>query len=119
MANVMPMRYGSGAWAAAGRAATSVSKPTAALRVRPRMSALLLVGPCQRGHLGGDPPLFVRRKHRLDQVAVALEHQPPLDLARGGDGLTLPLGVQLARQHAEGLHLLHAAERGVRPRDLP
>src|SRR2546428_420740 len=117
MAAVMPMRYGSGAGAAAGCAATSVSTPTAALRMRPRMSALLLV-PCQGGHLGGDPPLFVGREHRLDQVVVALEHQPALDLARGRDGLALLLGIQLARQHTEGLHLLHATEGRVRARDL-
>src|SRR5438093_1624026 len=117
MAAVMPTRYGSGAWAAAGCAATSVSTPTAALRMRPRMSALLLV-PCQGGHLGGDPPLFVGREHRLDQVVVALEHQPALDLARGRDGLALLLGIQLARQHTEGLHLLHATEGRVRARDL-
>src|SRR2546428_1554852 len=117
MAAVMPTRYGSGAGAAAGCAATSVSTPTAALRMRPRMSALLLV-PCQGGHLGGDPPLFVGREHRLDQVVVALEHQPALDLARGRDGLALLLGIQLARQHTEGLHLLHATEGRVRARDL-
>src|SRR2546427_13306842 len=107
MAAVMPMRYGSGAWAAAGCAATSVSRPTAALRMRPRMSALLLV-PCQGGHLGGDPPLLVGREHRLDRVVVALAHQPALELARGREGRALLLGIQLSRQRKAGVHLLHA-----------
>src|SRR2546425_13296702 len=135
MAAVMPMRYGSGACAVAGATAASASRAAALLRTRPRMSALLLVGsprtagpqprdvlrlalPCEGGHLGGDAPLLVRREHRLDQLAVALQHQAALHLARGRDGLALLLGIQLARQHAERLHLLHAGERRVRPRDL-
>src|SRR5215813_7687176 len=118
MAAVMPMRYGSGACAGTGRAAMSVSTPAAAMRTRPRMSSLLLCFLCDRGHLGGDPPLFVRAEHRFDEVPIALEHQPALHLACGRDGLTLLLGIQLARQEAKGLHLLDASERGVGPRDL-
>src|SRR5689334_21324229 len=104
MAAVMPMRYGSGACAVTGVAATRASTAAALLRTRPRMSALL----CRRGHLGGDPALFVRFEHRLHQAAVALEHEPALHLARRRDGLALLLGVELARQHAERLDLLHA-----------
>src|SRR5688572_32026247 len=101
MAAVMPMRYGSGACAGAGAAASAATSAVRE-RMRPRMSGLL----CERGHFGRDASFLVGGVHRIHEIAVALEHQPALDLARGCHGLAFLLGVQLARQHAERLHLL-------------
>src|SRR3970040_1068704 len=112
MAALMPMRYAS--WAPAGAATAAASSAASAESVNLRMSALLL----ERGHLGGDPPLFVVPVHRLDQVAVPLGHEPPLHLARRRDRVALLLRVQLAWQEAEGLDLFDAGQLRVGPRDL-
>src|SRR5437773_11882010 len=97
MAAVIPMRYGSCASAGAGTALATVMTPSAAMRMRRRMSALLFQG----SDLGADAPFFIRSEHRLHQVVITLEHEPPLHLARGRHRLPFLLGIELAWQYAE------------------
>src|SRR5256885_12034072 len=109
MAALMPMRYCA---AAGGASATTVRSATS--RVSQAISILRL----EIRHLGGDPLFLVFGVHRLDQLAVALGHEPPLHFARRGHRLALELGIQLARQEREGLSLVHARELVVCPAHL-
>src|SRR5437899_5716189 len=101
MAALMPMRY----WAAAGCASETTVR-SAASSVSQVISILRL----ELRHLGGDPLFLVVSVHRLDQLAVALGHQPPFHFSRRRHRFALELGIELARQKPERLHLLDTRE---------
>src|SRR5437879_2982939 len=104
MAALMPMRY----CAVAGCASeTTVRSATSSV------STVISILRLEIRHLGGDPLFLVFGVHRLDQLAVARGHEPALHFSRGGHRLALELGIELARQEPDRLHLLDARAIGV------